>query len=374
MQKISYQLKQDHERRREPFVPEGKLPFGELRSDHLFLMDYSDGRWHYPRIVPYGPYPKWPGANHYGQFIFEGSKVFLREDGELYTFRLEENAARQNHSSRLACIPKIPEEDQIKAIQTLADIDRLWFPLDNKSNPLDGASLYVRPYIEATEDFLGVRPSKEYLYGVFLSPSGPYYPEGFYSSVTFYLTNKFKRVAPKGVGSGKFAGNYGASLLAGGAAHEVDAKQVLYTDVNNEFLEEAGAMNHYHVTSDGEIIIPEFTDTILRSITSCSFLSLEDRLGHPVIQRKIKVKDFLKDLKEGGITEAGGLGTAAVVSPIGRYIQDIDDELPPEITVGTGEIGPVSRKMYELLTGIQTGKIDPPDPGWLKKVEREWSP
>lgn len=371
MLEISSQLKQDRERRREPFVPEGRLPFGELRSDHLFLMDYSDGQWHSPRIVPYGPYLKLPGSDQYGQKTFEGTKLFRHIDGELYSFRLRDTAYRHNHSSRLACIPEIPEEDQITAIEALADVDRLWFPMGKDGASLDGASLYVRPYTEATEDFLGVRPSTEYLYGVFLSPSGSYYPEGFNSTVTFYLTNKFKRVGPKGMGSAKFTGNYGASLSAGEAAHLLGAKQVLYTDVNDEFLEEAGAMNHYHVTDKGEIIIPEFTDTILRSITSRSFLSLEDRLGHPVIHKKIKVKDFLKDLKEGGIVEAGGLGTAAVVSPIGRYIQDIDDKLPPEMTVGTGEIGPVSKKMYELLTGIQTGRIIPPDPSWLKKVERK---
>lgn len=371
MLEISYQLKQDRERRRESFIPEGRLPFGELRSDHLFLMDYSDGKWHSPRIVPYGPYPKWPGANQYGQAIFEGSKVFKHGDGELYGFRLEENVARQNHSARLACIPEIPEDDQMQAIEALADVDRLWFPLDKDGAPLDGASLYVRPYVEATEDFLGVRPSKEYLYGVFLSPSGSYYPEGFNSAVTFYLTNKFKRVGPKGMGSGKYAGNYGSSLLGIEAAHQLGAKQVLYTDVNDEFLEEAGSMNHYHVTSDGEIVIPEFTDTILRSITSRSFLDLEDRLGHRVVQRRIRVKDFIKDLREGRITEAGGLGTAAVVSPIGQYIQDIDDQLPPEITVGNGEIGPVSRKKYELLTGIQTGRIVIPELDWLRKVERK---
>ena len=370
MLEISYQLKQDRERRREPFVPEGRLPFGELRSDHLFLMDYGDGKWHSPRIVPYAPYPKWPGANQYGQAIFEGSKIFQHGNGELYGFRLGDNVARQNHSSRLACIPEIPEEDQMQAIEALADVDRLWFPLDKDGAPLDGASLYVRPYVEATEDFLGVRPSAEYLYGVFLSPSGSYYPEGFNSAVTFYLTNRFKRVAPNGMGSGKFGGSYGASLRAGEAAHEVGAKQVLYTDVNNEYLEEAGAMNHYHVTADGEVVIPTFNDNILRSITSCSFLALEDRLGHRVVQRKIKIKEFLEGILGGSITEDGGLGTAAAVTPIGGYVQDIDESLLREIPVGDEKIGPVSRKMYELLTGIQTGKLEAP-PGWLKEVERK---
>ncbi len=365
---IQYSLKPD--RRKRQFRPGKKLPFGELRSEHLFLMDYSDGEWRSPRIVPYGPYLKWPGANHYGQFIFEGSKIFQHEDGELYTFRLEENAARQNHSSRLACIPEIPEEVQIEAVQALADLDQLWFPLDDKNNPLDGASLYIRPYIEATEDFLGVRASKEYLFGIFISPSGSYYPEGFNSAVTYYLTNRFKRVAPNGMGSGKFGGSYGASLRAGEAAHEVGAKQVLYTDVNNEYLEEAGAMNHYHVTADGEVVIPAFNENILRSITSCTFLALEDRLGHRVVQRRIKTKEFLEGLLDGSITEAGGLGTAAAVTSIGGYIQDIDDKLPREIQVGNGGIGPVSRKMYELLTGIQTGRIILPDQDWLRKVER----
>lgn len=363
---IKYKLKKKSQRRREVFKPEQSLSFGKLRSDHMFVMDYSDQEWHSPRIVPYGPFQDFmPGAAalHYGQEVFEGAKAFQHPDGEIYMFRLDENAHRLNHSAEIVCMPKIPEEKQIEGIEALLDVDRLWFPQQ------EGASLYIRPFMFATEDLLGVRASNDYRFCVILSPSGPYYSGGF-EPIKLLITNKYHRAAPGGTGSGKVAGNYAASLRSAELAHQYGAKQVLYLDVNGKFLEEAGAMNHYQVEQRGEeamIIIPKFTETILQSITSRSFLELGDRLGCSVRQEDISLYDFQQRLLSKRITEAGGLGTAAVVSPVGSYLLEDGGR---EIMVNDGQVGPVSRKMYELLTGIQYGRLEAPE-GWLRKVERK---
>ncbi len=361
---IRYQLKPRAARRQKPFLPDGPLPFGQLRTDHMFLMDYVDGQWIDPRIVPYGPLALAPGAValHYAQEIFEGAKAFLHEDGEIHAFRIDKNAARLNRSGAGVLIPPIPEDDQVQAILSLLDVDRLWAPHQ------EGASLYIRPFVFGTQDSLGVKPSSRYTFCVFLSPSGPYYPAGFREPVKLLVTRRFHRAAPGGTGAFKTGGNYAASLMAGHVAHEHGASQVLFLDVTDTYIEEAGAMNHFHVTRAGELLIPTFTETILRSITSESVLELGERhLGVRVRQDRIPVEQFLDDVRSGAITEAGGFGTAAVVSAVGSYVFDDATEL----RVGDGHIGPHTRKVYEALTGIQRGKRPAPE-GWLflaKRVE-----
>ncbi|WP_025209200.1 branched-chain amino acid aminotransferase [Hippea sp. KM1] len=358
---IDYQLKPKSQRRTEEFVPDKPLPFGLLRTDHMFVMDYEDGEWKNPRIVPYGPVELPPGAIvlHYGQAIFEGAKAFQHEDGEIYTFRIDKNARRMNRSAEILCIPKIDEDIQIEAIEALIDVDRLWFPKQ------EGASLYIRPFIFATQDSLGVHPSVSYKFMVMLSPSGPYYPQGFTKPIKLLITKRFHRAAPGGTGSAKAAGNYAASLQAGEFAKRFGASQVLYLDVNNEYIEEAGAMNHFHITSDGTVVIPEFTDTILRSITSESVMELSGRMGIDVKQERVRIDEFVEGVKSGAIVEAGGFGTAAVVSPVGEYVF----EDGTSIIVGNNEVGNYTKRIYEYYTGIQTGKIEAPQ-GWLKKVPR----
>jgi branched-chain amino acid aminotransferase len=359
---IRYDLKPRSARRQDPFRPDGPLPFGQLRTDHMFLMDYEDGRWIEPRIVPYGPLSLAPGAVvlHYAQEIFEGAKAFLHDDGEIHAFRIDRNAARLNRSGAGVLIPPIPEADQVEAILSLLDVDRLWAPHQ------EGASLYIRPFVFGTQDSLGVKPSSRYTFCVFLSPSGPYYPAGFREPVKLLVTRRFHRAAPGGTGAFKTGGNYAASLLAGQVAHEHGASQVLFLDVTDRYIEEAGAMNHFHVTARGELLIPTFTETILRSITSESVLELgEHHLGVRVRQDRIPVEQFLDDVRSGAVTEAGGFGTAAVVSAVGSYVFDDATEL----RVGDGQIGPHTRKVYEVLSGIQRGKRAAPD-GWLFLAQR----
>jgi len=360
---IRYDLKHSPQRRNEQFIPDKALPFGKLRTDHMFVMNYDGESWVNPRIVPYGDLSIPPGAVclNYGQGIFEGAKAFKHPDEEMYTFRINENAKRMNISAEIMCIPQIPEEDQIEGIHSLIDVDRLWFP--EKQN---GASMYIRPLIVGTEDGLGVKPSKTYTFCVFLSPSGPYYAEGFTKPIKLLITKKYHRAVPGGSGSAKAAGNYGASLRVGRFAQSFGAAQTLYLDTTNTYIEEAGAMNHFHVTADGTIIIPEFTDTILESITAKSVLDLGEHLKVGARQERIALDDFVLKIKDMEIMEAGGLGTAAVVTAVGGYIFEDGRELQ----VGQGDIGEITRRIYETITGIQTGILNGPE-GWMQRVERK---
>jgi len=282
----------------------------------------------------------------------------MHPDGEIYTFRIDKNAERANVSAEILCMPKVPVEMQVKAIHALIDVDRNWFPMQNE------ASLYIRPFMFGTSDSLGVHPSKEYRYMVILSPSGPYYPAGFTKPIKLLITKRFHRAVSGGTGAAKAGGNYAASLRAGEFAEKFGASQVLYLDANNEYIEEAGAMNHFHITKDGTVCIPEFTDTILRSITSISMIELLPTIGFKVIQKRIRLDEFIDGVKSGEIVEAGGFGTAAVVSPVGEYIFEDGSVLK----VGSGEIGEMTRKIYTTYTDIQYGRRKAPD-GWLKKVE-----
>jgi branched-chain amino acid aminotransferase len=358
---IASKLLPESERKYSQIAGIKDLPFGQFRTDHMFLVDYKDGEWKNPRIVPYGPIEMMPGAVslHYGQTIFEGAKAFKHADGEIYAFRLDQNAKRMNVSAELICMQPISEELQVEGAMRLMDVDRKWCP------DVPESSLYIRPFMFATEDALGVRPSLEFKYCVILSPSGPYYAGGFNHSVRLLITDKYHRAVSGGTGASKTGGNYTASLKPGMVAKKCGASQVLYLDATNTYIEEAGAMNHFHIMKDGTVVIPEFTDSILRSITSISMIDLLPEIGFKVRQERIAIKDFVAQIKSGDIIEAGGFGTAAVVSPVNEYIFD-DGEI---IKVGSGEIGENTRKIYEAYTAIQKGEA-PDRFGWLKKVEK----
>jgi len=337
------------------------LSFGKLRSDHMFLMDYADGVWKDARIVPYGAISIMPGAValHYGQAIFEGAKAFLHEDNEMYAFRLEENAKRLNHSANALCMPEIPVDMQVEAMIKLLDVERAWCPSQPES------SLYIRPFMIGTEDALGMEPSKTYTYCIMLSPSGAYYAGGFKNTVRLLITEKFHRAVAGGTGSAKCCGNYGQAFRAAKFSKTFDAKQVLYLDASNTYIEEVGAMNHFHILKDKTVIIPEFTDSILKSITSLSVMELLPSLGYKVRQERVKIADFIAMIKSGDIIEAGGFGTAAVITPVSEYIFENGDIL----TVGNGSIGENTRKIYDAYTAIQKGAAAD-KLGWLKKVPR----
>lgn len=339
------------------------LPFGVLRTNHMFLMDYSDGAWHDPRIVPYGPVSLMPGAMclHYGQTIFEGAKAFIHDNGELYLWRYDKNCRRLNHSARNLCMAEIPEEVQMEATLRLLDIERAWCP------QMPESSLYVRPFMFASHDELGVKPSVKYTYCVMLSPAGPYYPGGFSHPVRLLITPKFHRAVTGGTGTAKCGGNYAASLQAQEHAHAMGCGQVLYLDATNKTIEEVGTMNHYHVMDDGTFIIPTFNDSVLRSITSESVLELAGMTDLPIKikarQETIYVDKFIQDIKDGRIIEAGGFGTAAVISPVGSYMLEDGTVL----TVRDGKVGSHSQELYDYYSNMQIGR-KPAPAGWLREV------
>ncbi len=354
---ITYEL--IDEAKRGSISNEGDLPFGAMRTDHMFVADYEDGEWKNPRIVPYGPFPVMPGAVvlHYGQSIFEGAKAFLHPDGEIYMFRIDDNIARLNHSADILCMPHMPEAMHKDGLMRLIDVERKWCPSVPES------SLYIRPFMFGTQDTLGVKSSSTYTFCLILSPSGPYYAGGFSHPIKLLITQKFHRAVSGGTGTAKCGGNYASSLRAAEYAHSHGAGQVLYLDASNQFIEEVGTMNHYHVLKDGTFIIPEFNDSILRSITSVSVLELAKQGKIKARTEHIRVDEFLNMVRNGDIIEAGGFGTAAVVSPVGAYILENGEE----ITVGDGTIGKHSRALYEMYSAMQIGKAPAPQ-GWLTKV------
>ncbi|PLX68270.1 MAG: branched-chain amino acid aminotransferase [Denitrovibrio sp.] len=358
---IKMTLKPERERNSDSIKNAESLSFGKLRSDHMFLMNYEGGVWKDARIVPYGPVEVMPGAValHYGKSVFEGAKAFRHEDGEIYTFRFEENAKRMNHSLSTLCMPEIPVDIQMEATLKLLDVERDWCPAQPES------SLYIRPFVFGTEDALGMEPSATYTYCIMLSPSGAYYPGGFKNTVRLLITDRFHRAVSGGTGSAKCCGNYGQAFRAAKLSKTYGAKQVLYLDSSNTYIEEVGAMNHFHITKDKTIVIPEFTDSILKSITSISVMELAKSLGYEVRQERIRINDFIEQVKSGDIIEAGGFGTAAVITPVCEYIFENNEV----ITVGDCTIGENIRKIYDAYTAIQTGDAEDKF-GWLTKVPR----
>ena len=353
---IRYELLEQTQRKT---LPAGDLSFGALRTDHMFVAEYRDGAWQDARVMPYGPFSIMPGAValHYGQTIFEGAKGFRHQDGEIYLYRVDKNIERLNHSARVLCMPEVPFDLHQEGLLRLIDVERHWCPTEPES------SLYIRPFMFGVQDTLGVKPSNSYIFCIMLSPSGPYYKGGFSKPLRLLITNKFHRAVSGGTGTAKCGGNYASSLQAAEHAHDMNADQVLYLDAENKCLEEVGTMNHYHVLKDGTFVIPEFNDSILRSITSQSVLDLAAAGRLKARTERIPLDTFLADVESGEIIEAGGFGTAAVVSPVGNYLL----ENGKTITVGDGQIGKHSRALYELYTAMQIGKAPAPE-GWLKKV------
>ena len=331
------------------------LGFGKIFTDHMFVMNYTEGQgWHDARIVPYDKIPLYPSAMvfHYGQEMFEGLKAYKGEDGKAYLFRPDMNAKRANESNDRLCIPRIPEEDFVQAVKAIVNVDQDWIP----SEP--GTSLYVRPFVIATDEFLGVAPSKTYLFIIILSPSGAYYASGL-NPVGIWIEDEFVRAVRGGIGFAKTGGNYAASLKAQVKAHDAGFSQVLWLDgVERKYIEEVGAMNIFFKIA-GKIVTPALSGSILPGITRNSVITLCKDWGYEVEERKISVDELIEAQKNGTLEEVFGTGTAAVISPVGklRYVDEV-------MTIGDGGIGELSQKLYDTVTGIQTGKVADPYGNW----------
>ena len=335
-----------------------KLGFGKIFTDHMFVMNYTEGKgWHDPRIEPFHNISLSPAAMvyHYGQEMFEGLKAYKGPDGNVFLFRPDMNAKRTNDTNDRLVIPQIPVEDFVQAVAAVVDVDRDWIPTE------PGTSLYVRPFIIATDEFLGVAPSKTDLFMVILSPSGAYYESGL-APVGIWIEDEYVRAVRGGMGFAKTGGNYAASLIAQQKAHDAGYSQVLWLDgVERKYIEEVGAMNIFFKIA-GKIVTPSLNGSILPGITRNSVLQLCRDWGYEVEERKISADELLEAQANGTLEECFGTGTAAVISPVGklRYKDDV-------MTINGGSIGPVSQKLYDTITGIQTG-ILPDEKGWRVKV------
>ena len=339
-------------------VPGQKLGFGKIFTDHMFVMNYTEGKgWHDPRIEPFHNISLSPAAMvyHYGQEMFEGLKAYKNPDGNVYLFRPDMNAKRTNATNDRLVIPQLPVEDFVQAVSAVVDVDSVWIPTE------PGTSLYIRPFIIATDEFLGVAPSKTYLFMVILSPSGAYYESGL-APVGIWIEDEYVRAVRGGIGFAKTGGNYAASLIAQQKAHDAGYSQVLWLDgVERKYIEEVGAMNIFFKIA-GKVVTPALSGSILPGITRDSTIQLCKEWGYEVQERKISAEELLQAQKDGTLEEVFGTGTAAVISPVGKL--RYQDEV---MTIGNGETGPLSMKLYETITGIQTGKLEDTK-GWRVKV------
>ncbi len=328
---------------------ETKLGFGSVFTDHMFIMNYDEGQgWHDPRIVPYGPIELDPSAMclHYGQTVFEGMKAYRTKDGRILLFRPEKNMARLNVSNERLCIPKIDEAFALTCIEKLVAIDKDWIPT------AEGASLYIRPFIFATDAHVGVHPGKHLMFMVICSPSGAYYPEGL-DPVKIYVESSYVRAVRGGMGYAKTGGNYAASLKAQDEAEEQNYTQVLWLDgVERKYVEEVGTMNVFFVIGD-EIVTPALQGSILPGITRMSAIEILKSWGLKVSERPIEIQEIYEAYQKGQLKEAFGTGTAAVISPIGQL--KWGDHV---MEINNGKIGEISQRLYDTLTGIQWGTIE----------------
>jgi branched-chain amino acid aminotransferase len=335
--------------------------FGRIFTDHMVVIPYRDGKWQQGELKAYGPLSLDPSASslHYGQAIFEGYKAFAQPDGSIKTFRPEQNAERFNRSAARLAMPAIPVELFLEAGDALISQDRNWVPKNT------GESLYMRPLMIATDPYLGVRPSDEYLFVLFASPAGAYFPKGV-KPVTVWISEDFVRAAPGGTGEAKCAGNYAASLMAQAQAQEKGCDQVVWLDaVHREFIEEMGGMNLFFVYKDGDkitVATPELTGTLLPGITRRSLLEMARELGYATQELKLSVQQWRDDIASGRMIEVFACGTAAVITPVG-----VAKANGFEMTINNNENGAVTLALREALLGLQHGTAEDKH-GWMHKV------
>jgi branched-chain amino acid aminotransferase len=330
--------------------------FGKVFTDHMVSVGWTpEAGWHDARVRPYGPLLLDPATHifHYGQSIFEGFKAYTQPDGSVATFRPEANGERFRRSARRLALPELAVEDFVAAADLLIRQDVAWVPAAGE------ASLYLRPFMMATEVGLGVRPSADVTFLVIASPAGAYFSSG--SRVSIWLSEDYTRAAPGGTGAAKCGGNYAASLVAQQEAIAHGCEQVLFLDAaERRWLEELGGMNLWLVRDDGTILTPELTGTILEGVTRDTLITLAHDLGHPVEQRRIDIDEWRKGAADGQITEAFACGTAAVISSIGALHWHGGHVPMPAQT-------PVATALRERLIGLQQGVVEDTH-GWLHRV------
>lgn len=356
MQEIKLELTKNP---KEKPADQSKLGFGRIFTDHMYVMDYHEGQgWHDPKIIPYQPISLEPSAMvfHYAQEMFEGLKAYHTPDGRVLLFRPDRNIQRAENSCKRLCIPPVPQEDFLNALKTLVSVEKDWIPT------APGTSLYIRPFIIATDESLGVHPSHSYKFIIILSPSGAYYASGL-NPVKIWIEDDYVRAVRGGIGEAKAGGNYAASLKAQVKGEAGGYAQVLWLDgVERKYIEEVGSMNIFFKIA-GKVVTPQLNGSILPGVTRATCLDLCRAWGMEVEERRVSVEELVAAARNGSLEECWGSGTAAVISPVGtlRYENDV-------MEISGGGIGPVSKRLYDTVTGIQTGKLEDAH-GWTVEVK-----
>ncbi|MCL8026548.1 branched-chain amino acid aminotransferase [Nocardioides bruguierae] len=333
--------------------------FGTYFTDHMLTVEWTpDAGWHAARIEPYAPLSIDPAAAvlHYAQEIFEGMKAYRHPDGSVWSFRPEANAARMARSAERLALPVLPEDEFVEYVDALVRADERWVPTSEGANE---KSLYLRPFMFASETFLGVRPSQHVTFMVIASPVGSYFKGGV-KPVTIWLTEQYSRAGRGGMGAAKTGGNYAASLVAQQEASAHGCDQVVFLDsTEQKYVEELGGMNLYFVHADGRIVTPA-TGTILEGITRASIITLAEKMGYTVEERKFSIDEWKDGVASGEITEIFACGTAAVVTPVGELRWD-GGSLP------SAPVGEVAMELRKQLVDIQYGRADDGH-GWMHKI------
>jgi branched-chain amino acid aminotransferase len=332
--------------------------FGTHFTDHMFTVEWTQEKgWHDARITPYGPLSMDPASAvlHYAQETFEGMKAYRHEDGSIWSFRPYENAKRMARSSHRLAFPVLDPEDFVQAVDALVAVDQRWVPEGTGEK-----SLYIRPFMIASEVFLGVRPAQHVTFMVIASPAGAYFKGGI-KPLTLWLTEEYTRAGRGGMGAAKTGGNYASSLVAQQEATAHGCDQVVFLDVaEGKYVEELGGMNMYFVYADGHIVTPE-TGTILEGITRSAIIDLAQKRGHSVEERKISIDEWREGVASGEITEVFACGTAAVVTPVGTLRWDGGE------VAGSTEAGPLTLEIRQALVDIQYGRADDSF-GWMHRI------
>jgi branched-chain amino acid aminotransferase len=335
------------------------VTFGTSFTDHMFLMNYDpEHGWHDGRVVPYAPLSLDPATVflHYAQGIFEGMKAYRDPQGKVQLFRPDMNAKRTQSSSKRMCIPTIDVDMYVEAVKTLVRVDQDWVP----SAP--GSSLYIRPFIFASESFVGVRPSNEFIFCIICCPVGSYYKGGM-KPTKIYVEEEYTRAVKGGTGSSKVCGNYAPGLLREREIHELGYDQILWLDgAEHKYVEEIGTSNAVFKVGDEIWTATLETGTILPGITRDSALQVLRSWGYKVCEKRFTIEEIYEAYKAGQLKEVFATGTAAVISPVGSLCRK--DET---IVIGDGNIGPVAQKLYDTLTGIQYGRI-PDENNWIVRL------
>ena len=336
-----------------------KLGFGKYFTDHMLIMEYdeSKGGWEEPEIIPYEDFKISPAccSLHYGQGIFEGLKAYKTLDGKITMFRPRDNFIRMNRSAERLCMAKVDIDVVLKAVSELVELEAEWIPT------APGTSLYIRPFMFGSEAFLGVHPSKKFLFAIILSPVGSYYEHGL-QPTKLIVEDVYTRASQGGTGEAKCMGNYACSLMGGEKAASLGYDQCLWLDAaEHKYVEEVGSMNMFFVINN-VVVTPALVGSILPGITRNSCIQVLKKYGYKVEERRISMDEVMEAANNGTLNEAFGSGTAAVISPVGVLGYKGKD-----IVINNGQMGPITEFLYKKITGIQN-REEPDEFGWVTKV------